>query len=68
MSDLSSLFATDPLKLTREDFEAVIAEMRKMRGNFNLGNLKAGSTKPKTEKEKQLDALASKLDLGGLDL
>ena len=68
MSDIATIFGTDPLKLTREDFDQLIAEMRRMRGNFNLGNVKAGSTKPKTEKQKKLESLADKLDLGDLDL
>lgn len=68
MTDIATIFGTDPLKLTREDFDQLITEMRRMRGNFNLGNVKAGSTKPKTEKEKKLESLAAKLDLGSLDL
>lgn len=68
MADIATIFSTDPLKLERKDFETLIAEMRRMRGNFNLGNAKAGSTKPKSDKEKKLDALAEKLDLGGIDL
>lgn len=68
MTDIATIFGTDPLKLTREDFGQLIVEMRRMRGNFNLGNVKAGSTKPKTEKQKKLESLAEKLDLGGVDL
>lgn len=69
MSDISLIFSTDPLKLTRDDISSVIAEMRKKRAAFQLGNVKAGSMKPPTEKQKAATALAAKLgDLGGLDL
>lgn len=63
MSDIQTLFDTDPLQLTDRDFEAIIAEYRKNRHAFNMGNAKAGSTKPKTEKQKAAEAIASKLDI-----
>lgn len=66
MSDIAQIFATDPLKLTRDDITAVIAEMRKKRAAFNLGNMKAGSTKPPTAKQSAIEALSAKV--GGLDL
>ena len=56
--------STDPLKLTRDDLTLIIKEMREKRAQFNLGNLKAGSMKPKTGKA----ALVDKLDLGGINL
>lgn len=45
MSDISDLFALDPLKLTRENIEAIIAHYRQARANFNLGAKQAGSAK-----------------------
>lgn len=57
--DIVELFARDPLSLTEDDLTHIIAEMRKSRAAFNLGNVKAGSTKPKTAKQKQLSDLAS---------
>lgn len=63
MSDLHELMARDPLTHTREDIETIISEMRKSRHAFNAGNLRAGSTKPKTEKQKQVEKLAETLDL-----
>ena len=63
MTDLSTLFARDPLSLTKDDIETIISEMRKSRHAFNLGNAKAGSTKPPTAKQKTLSDLASKLDI-----
>jgi hypothetical protein len=69
MTDLSELFARDPLTYTKEaaELETVISEMRKKRAQFNSGALKAGSTKPLTEKQKQVLSLKEKIG-GGLDL
>lgn len=63
MADIAELFARDPLSLTEEDLTHIVEEMRKSRHAFNLGNLKAGSTKPKTEKQKKLSDLASGLGI-----
>jgi hypothetical protein len=63
MTDLSTLFARNPLDLTREDITTLIEAFRKARHQFTLGNQKAGSTKPMTEKQKQVASLASKLDI-----
>ena len=61
--EIHEIMAEDPLKMTQEDISEIIAEMRKSRKNFVAGNLRAGSTKPKTEKQKQAVDLAAKLDL-----
>ena len=63
MADLSELFARDPLDLTKPDISLIIEEMRKRRGQFVLGNMKAGSSKPLTEKAKSANSLAEKLGL-----
>lgn len=63
MTDLSTLFARNPLDLTRADITTIIEAFRKSRHQFNLGNVRAGSTKPPTEKQKKLSALADKLDI-----
>lgn len=63
MTDLAELFARDPLSLTDDDIRSIIEEMRKSRHAFNAGNAKAGSTKPKTEKQKQIASLAEKLNI-----
>jgi len=69
MSDLSELFARNPLSFTKEGGEVatIIAEMRKKRAQFNLGNKTAGSTKPLTDKQKQVLSLGDTLKLD-LDL
>lgn len=67
MSDLAELFARDPLSYNKDgsDLRAVIEEMRKKRGQFNLGNAKAGKvTAPTSEKGKAVAGL----NIEGLDL
>lgn len=61
--DIVELFSRDPLGYSEADLDLIIAEMRKSRGAFNLGNVKAGSTKPKTEKQKKLEELAKGLEI-----
>jgi len=61
--DIQELFARDPLQLTRPDIEQIVAEMRKSRHAFNMGNIKAGNTKPKSEKQKKLEALSTNLSI-----
>jgi len=63
MTDLAELFSRDPLKLTDDNIRSIIEEMRKSRHAFNAGNAKAGSTKPKTEKQKTIASLAEKLNI-----
>ena len=63
MTDLAALFARDPLSLTQADISTIVDEMRKSRHAFNAGNMKAGSTKPKTEKQKSLAALAANISI-----
>lgn len=63
MTDLATLFSRDPLQLTDPDIRSIIEEMRKSRHAFNAGNAKAGSTKPKTEKQKAIATLADKLNI-----
>ena len=63
MTDLATLFARDPLSLTQADITTIVEEMRKSRHAFNAGNMRAGSTKPKTEKQKALSELASSLSI-----
>lgn len=63
MTDIATLFARDPLTLTQPDLTLIVEEMRKSRGAFNAGNMKAGSTKPKTEKQKAVAELLSGLSI-----
>lgn len=60
---LHEIMAIDPLLMTKEDITSIISEMRKSRAAFNAGNLRAGSTKPKSEKQKQISALGETLGL-----
>jgi hypothetical protein len=63
VSDLATLFARNPLELTRTDIDTIVAEMRKSRHAFNLGNMKAGSTKPLSPKQKELKSLGDSLNI-----
>lgn len=63
MTDLTELFARNPLDLTRDDLTEIVKQFRAARHQFNAGNMKAGSTKPKTEKQKQVAFLADKLNI-----
>lgn len=62
-ADLAELFARDPLSHSDKDIDTIVAEFRKMRNQYALGNSMAGSTKPKTPKQKQAASLAERLDL-----
>lgn len=61
MSDIMELFARDPLDLSKQDIETIIAKFRESRKAFNLGNVRAGSTKPPTAKQKKTNELMEKL-------
>lgn len=63
MSDIAELFRRDPLQLTKDDFTQIVAKFRESRHQFAAGNIKAGSTKPQTEKQKSISSLAQSLDL-----
>lgn len=67
-TDIAALFQMDPLDLTNDHIDEVIRQFRSARHLFNSGNRSAGSTKPKTEKQKEIEGLAAKLDLGSLGL
>jgi hypothetical protein len=63
MSDLAELFSRDPLSLSKPDIAEIVAQLRASRHAFNAGNLRAGSTKPATAKQKETASLAEKLNL-----
>ena len=65
-TDIAELFARDPLQLSDQDIGRMVDKFREMRGQYALGNAMAGSTKPKTAKQKTVADLASKLDLGAI--
>lgn len=65
MSDLTELFARDPLSYTKEggELRIIIEAMRKSRAQFNLGNVRAGSMKPVSPEKKEVLSIADKLEL-----
>ena len=72
MSDLAELFARDPLSYTKDggELRTIVEAMRAKRGQFLLGNAKAGSMKPTKVSEKAAAAQEALkgVDIGGLDL
>lgn len=70
MSDLAELFSRDPLTFTKEggELRQIIEAMRAKRGQFLLGNAKAGSMKPSKISEKAKAAEEALGNIGGLDL
>lgn len=63
MSDLLELFARDPLTMTREDISSIVDTLRKNRGQFNLGSMKAGTVKAPTSARAKAVAELSKSGL-----
>jgi len=67
MSDLQTLFDRDPLLLSTQDLDTIIAKLREQRANFKLGEKQAGSMKtPKTPKKPVTKE--TQLDLASLGL
>lgn len=62
MTDLQELFSRDPLNLSRQDREAIIAELRKMRNNFNSAQV-AATIKPRGKAATTPSILSGKIEL-----
>jgi len=67
-TDINELFQRDPLKLDDKNIDQIIDKFRAARKQFLLGNMKAGSTKPKTEKQKVAEEMSSKVEINVADL
>jgi hypothetical protein len=65
MRDLHQILAEDPRGYSAADLDEIIKLYREKRHLYQLGNMKGGSTKPLTEKQKEVKSLADtmKLDL-----
>jgi len=61
--DLHQILDDDPRNHSDQDLDALIAFYREKRHLYNLGNAKAGSTKPLTDKQKDVKSLADKIEL-----
>jgi hypothetical protein len=68
MTDITELFARDPLELSKQDIAAIVSKFRESRKAFNLGNSRAGSTKPPTAKQKQTADLLAKVSASGIKI
>jgi hypothetical protein len=65
MTDIARLFAEDPLNLTKDNIDEIIAYYRTARANFNTGEKAAGSTK-KMKEASAPGAKVTSLDLDKL--
>ena len=61
--DMAELFRRDPLSYSEADLDAIVARFRESRKQFDLGNKKAGSTKPLTAAQKQAETLSLGLEI-----
>lgn len=60
-TELSELFSRDPLEYSTQDLDAIVAELRTKRKQFENGIPAAGSMKPKTETQKRAASLINTL-------
>lgn len=65
MTDIARLFQEDPLSLTKDNIDSIIAYYREARKNFNNGEKSAGSTK-KLKVASEPKPKVEKLDLDKL--
>jgi alpha-D-ribose 1-methylphosphonate 5-triphosphate synthase subunit PhnG len=64
MTDINELFSRDPLKLTNENIDQIIAEMRKRRHLYIAGPAKAkAASTALTDAQKQASQLKIELKL-----
>jgi hypothetical protein len=63
VNDLQEILNRDPRGYSQADLDSIVEQLRASRHQYNLGNKKAGSTKPKTEKQKEMGGLRLELDL-----
>lgn len=61
MSDIAELFARDPLDLSEQDLNQIIARFREARASF--GNAPITSKTPPKPKQADVASLASKLEI-----
>lgn len=61
--DMSELFRRDPLSYSEQDIDAIVARFRESRKQFDLGNKKAGSTKPLSAAQKKAETLSLGLEI-----
>lgn len=61
---LAELFSRDPAGCSKQDIEQLVEAYRARRKQFDLGNMKAGSSKPLTGKAAEVaKAITTTLDL-----
>lgn len=65
-TDISILFARDPLKHTEQDIDRIIAKMREARHTFNSAPTRGAAAPKAAAKPSPLAGMKLDLDLGGL--
>lgn len=65
-TDIATLMARDPLKLSDQDIDTIVETLRANRKRFKAGDAQAGSTKPKKETVVAKAAKESKSIIGDL--
>jgi hypothetical protein len=61
MTDIATLFASDPLGLSDKDLDTLVAELRARRAQYNAGAIGAG--KVKKPKDEEANKVVGKLNL-----
>jgi len=63
MSQVTDLFMKDPLKMTKEDLDAIIAHMRERRAAYKSNPAAVKATKTLTAAQKAVSGLNIELDI-----
>ena len=66
MSTIAELFSRDPNNCSKQDIRTLVEYYRTKWTQFNLGDLKAGSSKPRSAKDEEAVQAAKKLNLDDL--
>ena len=64
---ITELFSRDPLKMSQQDLDSIIAYLRNARAQYNLGEKSAGNMKPTKAKKSPAEKVSS-IDLSDLGL
>lgn len=63
MNDLHEILARDPRGYSQQDKQAIVQFYREKRNQYNLGNQKAGNTKPPSAAQKEIQTLGKAMEI-----
>jgi len=63
MTDIAELFRRDPLSLSNQDLDEIIAAYRKARASFNMVGKKPRAAKPKAKPDPKAVATLARLGI-----